>query len=393
MNLDITVIDTLEALEQFVPEWLEFLQTQPIGASVYNHPEYLMAHFRHCSEGSRNLQLTIIVVREHGRTVCIAPLSIRDQQFRLELSVKHLFPVRIRKMPCPGYSFIFANEPQKVFGWFDAVFETLNRKRIRFDILEIYGLRNNSPFWDYCMTRLKGKPFRSFNVLPEPQHDPRIHLPDSMKTLLASIGSKQRYNIRRTINHFQESVKEFRLERITEASQIETFFDIMMKIATNSWQGKTFGLTDWKTEARLKCWEKIADSGLLRSYILWAENKPIAYRLSYQYNGVYYGQAPGYDLSVAELAPGIVCLYYCLDDLMTYQPAQICDFDFGSLGNKRIFANEEIESATVFITGSTKGRVLASLQTFLNRFVYRAKRTLQKWGLMDRIRKILKRKK
>ena len=100
-----------------------------------------------------------------------------------------------------------------------------------------------------------------------------------------------------------------------------------------------------------------------------------------------------YDLSAAELAPGIVCLYYCLDDLMTYQPVQIFDFDFGTISYKRIFANEEIASTTVFITGSTKGRVLAFLQTFLNRFVFTAKRILQKWGLSDKIRKMLKNKK
>jgi hypothetical protein len=217
MNFDIFVIDTLEALEQFVPEWLAFLQTQPLGASVYNHPEYMLAHFRHNPECALNMQLAIVVIREHGQIVCIAPLSIREQRFRLELSVKRLFPVRIRRMVCPGNSFIFTNDSQNVFTYFDAVFETLKQEKIRVDLLVIVGLRNNSPFWDYCTTRLSGKPFRLFNVLTEPQHDSLIHLPDSMETLLASIGSKQRYNVRRTINHFHQSVRDFRLERITEA--------------------------------------------------------------------------------------------------------------------------------------------------------------------------------
>jgi len=393
MSLDITIINSIEALEQFVPEWLAFLEAQPLGMSVYNHPKYLLAHFRHNPEGSRNLRLAIVAVREQGQIVCIAPLSIQEQQFRLELSVKRLFPVHIRKITCPGNSFIFTNEPQKVFGWFSAVFETLKDKKIRFDLLVIYGLRNNSPFWDYCMTRLKGKPFRLYNVLAEAQCDQRVHLSVSMEVMFASIEGQWRKSVRRNLKIFHQSVKEFRLERITEASQVEIFFDIMMKVSANSWQGKTFGLTDWKTEARLKCWKEIADYGLLRSYILWADNQPIAYILAYQYNDVFFGQNVGYNLSAAKLAPGIVCLYYCLDDMMTHQPAQTYDFDFGTHSYKKIFANEEFESTIVFVAGSAKGRLLAFLQTFLNQFVHRTKRTLQKWGLTDRIRKLLKNKK
>jgi hypothetical protein len=206
MTFDISIIDTIESLEQFVPEWKMFLQTQPLGMSVYNHPDYLLAHARHCPDGSCNQQLAIVVVREQGKIVCIAPLSIRDQQFRLELSTKRLFSIRIRQMICSDNSFIFVNNPQNAFAYFDAVFGELQRAGIKFDLLNIFGLRNNSPFWDYCTTHLTGKPFRLFNVLAEPQHDMRIHLPNSIETLLASIGKKQRYNIRSTIKHFHQSV-------------------------------------------------------------------------------------------------------------------------------------------------------------------------------------------
>lgn len=297
-------------------------------------------------------------------------------------------------MICPGSSFVFAAEdPAKVFSYFDTVFDTLHRLPIRFDLFVVFGIRHHSPFWDYCLTRLTGKPFRCYNVLAEPQSDLRIHLPDSMGTLLASIDKKHRKNIRRAIEHFRTSVNEFRLERITEAPQVEMFLDTMTMIAANSWQGKTFGLADKKTESQIKYWKEIADLGFLRSYILWADDKPIAYRLGYQYQNVYEGQVPGYDLAYADLSPGIVCLYYCLDDLMNEQPAKLYDFDFGTLGNKRLFANEEIESTIVFISGSAKGTALAFSQRFLNQCVFVAKKLLTKWGLADQIRQLLKKKK
>ena len=222
----------------------------------------------------------------------------------------------------------------------------------------------------------------------------RVHLPDSMETLLASMDKGRRTTVNRKINRrFLKMVKDFRLERITGSSQIENFFDIMEKIDVNSWQGKTFGLPNRKTESQIEYWKKIADTGFVRSYILWVEGKPIAYFHILQYDGICYGHTTAYDPSYAELAPGIVCFYYFLDDLMTHDPMKIYDCSFGTHVYKRLFGNEEIESTIVFIAGSTKGKVLAFLQRFLNRFVFRAKGLLQKWNIADRIRKILKHKK
>ena len=237
-----------------------------------------------------------------------------------------------------------------------------------------------------------GKPYRLFNILTEPQCDHRIHLPDSIESLLATVGTKWRRSVRYNLKSFHQSVKDFHLERISDASLVDVCFDIITKISANSWQGKTFGVPNWTTVTWLKCWKEIANSGLLRSYILWADNKPVAYLLACEYNGTLYGQTFGYDLHFTKLAPGIVCLYYCLDDIMTYQPVRMFDFDFGTHVYKRTFANEEIESAVVFVSGSTKGTILAFLQRFLNRFVFRTKKLLQKWNLTNRIRKILKRK-
>ncbi|MDR3183382.1 MAG: GNAT family N-acetyltransferase [Planctomycetaceae bacterium] len=390
MHYNVTLIDTVEKLEDFVPDWLDFLQTEPIGTSLYNNPAYLLANFRHRPEEFPNLTLAVTVVWENRKIVCIAPLAVQDKFFHLEASYKKLFSVRIRLMICFASSFIYAKERANPDDYFDAVFAALKSSGVRFDLLKFFGLRMNSAFCDYCRKRLTG---RFFNVLAEKQHDLLIHLPETMEQLLASIDKKKRKNVRNDLKHFHESVKEYRLERITESVQLESFFDTVMKISANSWQGKTLGLTDWKTDSRLRCWKEIADNGLLRSYILWADGKPIAYRLAYQCNGTFYGQESQYNLSVSDLAPGIICLYYVLDDLMTYKPVKTYDFDFGTLGNKRIFANEEIESMIAFMSGSYRGVLLVRLQMFLNRLIFVSKKFLQKLGLADKIRKQMKKKK
>ena len=99
-----------------------------------------------------------------------------------------------------------------------------------------------------------------------------------------------------------------------------------------------------------------------------------------------------YDQAFADIAPGIACLYRCLEDLMTLEPVKVFDFDFGTLGNKRLFGNEEIESTSVYITATWKGAFLARTQRAINHFVSWSKRQLEYWKFADRIRKILQHK-
>ncbi|MCL2305174.1 MAG: GNAT family N-acetyltransferase [Planctomycetaceae bacterium] len=393
MDTTIQIIDSIEKLEGFLPEWLAFLETRPLGMTVYNDPRFILTQLKYDFAGVKNRQLHIVVVREGETIRCIAPLSIRDHSFRFEVSVKKFFPVKTQQMQCFGGSFLYADQPEMYDKYFEAVFKELKQSKIHFDFLYFMGFRRNSPFWRYCQSHLTGQPFRLLEVLAEMQHDLRIQLPDSIEMLLSGIDKKQRYNIRRAVKHFMTKVQSSELLRITEASQIESFFESVSEISRNSWQGKTFGHTDWKTDVRCQCWKKLATEGLLRSYLLLADGHPIAYRIGYQYAGTYYTQESRFDQKYQELTPGLVCLYRCLEDIMMINPADVFDFDFGTLGNKRIFANEEIESMTVYITATWKGTFLARTQKAINHFVFRCKRLLERWKIAERIRKILHHKK
>ncbi|MGL6225909.1 MAG: GNAT family N-acetyltransferase [Thermoguttaceae bacterium] len=393
MDLTIDVLCTIEQIEAFVPEWLAFLETAPLGISVYNDPRYILAQLQYNSRNDATSRtLHFVIVRENGKIRCIAPLSIRDHKFRLEIVVKKLFPIKIRQMQVFGESFIYANNTdcQKCF---ELVFEELKKHRVRFDILYIMDFRCNSPFWEFCFSYVGKLGFLYIDVLAEKQSDILIHLPDVPEKILSSLNSKQRYNVKRLLNYFETKIPQHEIIKVTRSDQIEYFFDCVQQISDNSWQSKTFGKSQWKTESRIQSWKKIADEGFLYAHILLAKGLPIAYRNAYKYADCYFAQESRFDQNYVEVTPGMVLLYRTLEDLVQTGSAKVLDFGFGTLGNKKLFGNEEIESMTVFITGSWKGRQLARMQHTVNRLVLWCKKISQRLGITARIRKFLHHKK
>ena len=147
MSSKIQIIDSVEKMEEFLPEWLTFLETKPLGMTVYNDPRFILAQLKYNPSDVKDRQLHFVVVREDDAIHCIAPLSIQSHLFRLEVSVKKLFPIKMRQMRCFGGSFIYADKPEMYDKYFDAVFDELKNSKIRFDALYFMGFRRNSPFW------------------------------------------------------------------------------------------------------------------------------------------------------------------------------------------------------------------------------------------------------
>jgi len=397
MTFSIDLLETTEQLREILPEWLAFLETKPLGMSVYNDLRFILAHWRSLSDEA-DAKLHILILREVGIIRCIAPFWMSKSIFKLSVSVKTLFSAKgIRQLKCFGDSFIYfcpdEGEKRHTERYFKFVFDHLAKTDIRFDFLYIMDLRKNTPFGEYCCNfRTTGK-FRIVDVLVEKQRDYRIILPETMAGFLASLSQKKRYSIKRTVKNFHFDSAKDRFICIASPDQVEYFVDAMDRIAKESWQSKTFGHSQRNTDRSLAYFQELAESGLLRSYLLERDGIPIAYRNGYQDSTGYYCQESRYDRTHYEdLYPGLVCLFFHIENLFEKNRPAFVDFGFGDLGYKRVWANEEIESTSVYITATWKGYFLARTQKAINHFVFWCKRQLEYWKVADRIRKILQHK-
>ena len=91
-------------------------------------------------------------------------------------------------------------------------------------------------------------------------------------------------------------------------------------MSRNSWQDDILGnrISD-SDEQRAWC-ERLAKTGLLRSYLLKCGERLRAFVIGYQFNGVFHYAEIGYDREFSEHSPGTVLLHLLIQDLCDHQP-------------------------------------------------------------------------
>ena len=385
MNFDISIIDTLDALERFVPEWLEFLETQPIGATAFNDPRYIIAQWKsmiHTSDESTHM---VIVIRESEKICCIAPFWKQRYVFPVEIGFKKVFSVNIHLLKCFDHSFIFRDMGEKNDAIFEHAFIILKQRFSPFDIMWLTHVRVNTPFGKYLNTHrfVAGIKVRKTFQTFIPTY--RIHLGNSMEDLLATLNKKRRKNVRYNIKHYYEGQAENRFIKTTKPEQIESLLQAIQQIDDNAWQSTARGNTNVKTERNRLFYQELAHQGILRCYVLERNGTPIAYRLGVQSGYYFSGLGSKYDRANYEkLYPGIICLYHVLEELFQENTPEIVDlgaYDYG--GFKAVWANDKVDASTLFLTGSYKGTAIIQTQAFLNRMVYFGKKILGRFGVKD----------
>jgi hypothetical protein len=133
MTFDISIIDTIEALEQFVPEWLAFLESGPFGATAFNDPRYVLANWK--TQNKETQQSIVVVLRESEEICCIAPLGCQRRAFPIEIGFKKICSIKIQQLGCNGDSFIFHDMGVGNKQMFDHVFQVIRQQFPQFDIL------------------------------------------------------------------------------------------------------------------------------------------------------------------------------------------------------------------------------------------------------------------
>ena len=386
MNFDVSVIDTLEALDQFVPEWLEFLKSRPIGATALNDPRYVIAQWKSKIQTSDKSTHMIVVIRESEKICCIVPFYSQQQSsFPLEFGFKQIGSIKIKQLGCYGDSFVFRDKGDENTTMFDLVFQSLKQQHSQFDILYLGDVRTNTPLWNYYNVNRLATGISVRKTFQTLQTAYRIRLGNSMEELMASLNKKRRYNIRRTIKKYYEQQAKNLFIKISQPEQVEFLLQVVQQIYDRSWQSIASGTQRLNTERNRLFFQELARQGILRCYILERNGTPIAYRLGVQ-SGKYFSCVESrYDrMYYAKLYPGIVCLYKHLEELFQENTPEIFDFGLGDYGGyKSVWANDNEQSMTLFLTGSFKGAAIVQTQALLNRIVHFGKRTLDRFGVKE----------
>lgn len=211
----------------------------------------------------------------------------------------------------------------------------------------------------------------------------RIDFPDPPADYWNSVSSKSRYKARRRLRGLAHEVK-----RYTAPEEVDRFLIDAERISEKSWQGKRLGLRMRLDETLHSRFAVLARLGAFRSYVLYHEDRPVAFVYGWQWSGRFEYEEIGYDGELARYAPGRILLYRILEDLLSHRCPEVLDFGCGDAEYKRTFGNREGASGPVVVAANTlKAQLWAGLQYARGAVDQGMRELLHRTGLYEQARK------
>ncbi|HEX6259479.1 MAG TPA: GNAT family N-acetyltransferase [Woeseiaceae bacterium] len=176
--------------------------------------------------------------------------------------------------------------------------------------IELWGLMASSP----TRERVKRFAAESGIAVSEEQEAvaPRIDLPGSWEEYLASLGKKDRHELRRKIRRLFDSGAEVTFEVLSEQPEIVAAMDEFMELHRGSRADKTEFMTQEMETFFRRMASAMAAEGLVRLFMLRVNGKPAATVLCFDAGDYLYMYNSGYDPEFSSLSVGLVSKALCL---------------------------------------------------------------------------------
>ena len=381
---------TRQELADLLPEWLAFLETSPLGTRLFNDPRYLEAHLQARDSDTPY----IIVVRENGDIKCIVPFVITASSYDVRLSVMRLLSRRARVATLFGGAMIIERNASSDT-YFATMLESLEKLKHACDIISAFGMDFDDPLWRHWRRdqRLDGSrrspPARlSRNVSFE------IALPNSFEEYAATLGNNTRKSLARRKRKLFDPASNGRnsLVKVTSQDDVPAFLNAVDDVFRDTWQAKTYGFYSRCTKSEIGRLQAVATHGWLRSYLLVADDEPIAFQIGYQYQETFYACEFGFKRAWAEKGPGAVLMFAMFEDLFLENSPLVIDLGDGDSPQKRTFRGACKTVGTAQFGCSQTWRCLLAMQRAIDCVESPVRRALTAAHLDDVVRRILKRK-
>lgn len=227
------------------------------------------------------------------------------------------------------------------------------------------------------------------------RHDyPRhyIDMAGSYEEYLARFSGKTRSTLKRKQRKLAKDCGgEYEVTEHRTPAELEAFLAAAIPLSAKTYQARLLdaGLPE-RPEARRAMLEQ-AERGDMRSYLLCAAGKPIAY-LTLPVDGrtLIYAYL-GYDPDWARLSPGTVLQMEALERLFAENRFRYFDFTEGDGGHKAMFGTDSVECASFLLLRKTiANRALLGARVAFDGAVGTARAVAQRTGALAKVRSALK---
>lgn len=289
-----------------------------------------------------------VITNEIGVVLGIVPARIRFTSMSCHVGKTRLYSMPIQVLQLLGGDPLVKQSQYIYTLLIKSVFEEFSCC----DAIDIDGLLKTSKFYNYLTNSDCNKNFL-LHIHSETELN-LLLLNESFDAYLSKFSSKTRYNLRRVVKQLsQNGGGNLRLVRVDSSSDVESFLQIAEQLSLQSTQYRAIGWYVSKTEDELKALTDVAESGALRSYILYCGENACAYVKGFQFNDIFYYDQIGYEESMNTFSPGTALLYLLIEDLNINNKPRYINFYYGNNWYKRQFATEYLPMVALMLFRKT----------------------------------------
>lgn len=217
-------------------------------------------------------------------------------------------------------------------------------------------------------------------------------LSGTFEDYLKSLSPKTRSTLKRKVKKFAELAQgEIDVRMYTEPNQMAEYHRLARQVAERTYQEKLFQGALPESEEFCREMEALAAEGRVRAFLLFLEQRPVAYLYLPVEDRIAEYSYLGYDPECAEHSPGTVLLYKAIEALFQDGTLKYLNFGYGENQTKKIFATGQYLRADVYHFRKTP-RTLAALygHTAMDEFSEFCGRMVDRMGLKQKIRSWLR---
>lgn len=217
-----------------------------------------------------------------------------------------------------------------------------------------------------------------------------IDLRGTFAEYLQKFSAKQRYNLAREVRKFAEfSGGKIDCRTFLSADEMKEFYRYGNQISANSWKrelgGPGLSGTVPETEAL-----RLAETCLARGYVLFHEQKPVAYVFCHAKHEHLMYRHIGYDQKYAKWSPGTVLLYLILERLFAEHRHEHLDLGEGTQAYKSFFSTHCVRCVRVFYFRRTlRNFAIVGAHCALTKASIALGQVMRRLGLKQKIKRVL----
>jgi len=380
----VELITSKEKIEKAIEQLLSSIACHQ-ATTLSNSPQQFLINLK---KPHNERPLCAVIVKKNNIIICIAPCFLTKSIFQLSLGLLKFFKFKHTQLKLFGSELLYAdncdeNECVKM------LFNFLQEKKIA-DSFYVETVAESSAL----ATFLLGDNGWTNSHASENNIIRQLILPETHEEYLSAMKRKVRYNIKRTVKQFEDTYNEnYKLIEYSSSNNVKDLLDKVDFLYSKSWQSNIKGSFKRNTSQAIENRQEQAQQGWLRCFILECSNKPIAFVLGTQHEGVYDYEETGYDPEFSSHSPGNVLTYKLIEKLFNHNPPKLVDFGYGENVYKKVFGNHSYTAFNILASHKTsKLHLLIQTQKVLNKAYSQIKSILTRLNIDAYVRKLLKRK-